>query len=274
MNQLSISKTIWTVITTLLGIVFLLPFIWMLSTSFKPEIDVFKFPIEWIPSTWQAVDNYKAVWSGNFALYYWNSIYITISTTIINVLVCALAAYGFSKVHFKGRDVMFLFVLALYMVPPQASLVPQFLLFRWLNLFDTHFGLILLNSFGIIGAFMLRQFFMSVNNEYIESAKIDGASHLRIFFQIAVPLIRPALATYGILKFIWTWNDYLNPLIFLKSKQLFTIQLGIRLFGDQYGDTYSLMMAGTVSAILPLLIIFAIGQKQVIEGISLGGVKG
>lgn len=274
MKNLKVSKIFWTLGMALLGIVFLLPFLWMLSASFKTEADVFKFPIEWIPSKWNAIENYKEVWTGDFVRYYTNSIYITITTTVINVFVCALAAYGFSKLRFRGRDAMFMLVLALYMVPPQASLVPQFLMFNWLHLIDTHAGLILINSFSIIGAFMLKQFFMGVNNEYLESARMDGAGHFRSFFQIALPLIRPGVATYTILRFIWTWNDYQYPLIFLKTKSLFTIQLGIRLFGDQYGDVYSLMMAGAVSAILPLLIIFAIGQKQVIEGISLGGVKG
>ncbi|TQR46520.1 carbohydrate ABC transporter permease [Paenibacillus popilliae] len=274
MKKISVSKIIFTMIMAAIGLLFLLPFIWMLSTSFKPEADVFTFPIEWIPRNWNALENYAEVWTGSFVKYYANSIYVTVATTVLNVSVCALAAYGFSKIQFRGRDTMFLLVLALYMVPPQASLVPQFLLFRSLHLFDSHIGLILLNGFSVIGAFMLRQFFMSVSNEYIESAKIDGAGHARSFFQIALPLIRPAIATYAILRFIWTWNDYQYPLIFLKSKELFTIQLGIRLFGDQYGDTYSLMMAGAVSAILPLVIIFIIGQKQVIEGIALGGVKG
>ncbi len=274
MKNVPITKIIWTIFMALLGIVFLLPFLWMLSASFKLESDVFTFPVEWIPSTWNAIENYTQVWTGDFVRYYTNSIYITVTTTVINVFVCALAAFGFSKLRFRGRDAMFLLVLALYMVPPQASLVPQFLMFNWLNLIDTHIGLILINSFSIIGAFMLRQFFMGVNNEYLESARMDGAGYMRSFFQIALPLIRPGIATYAILRFIWTWNDYQYPLIFIKTKELFTIQLGIRLFGDQYGDVYSLMMAGAVSAILPLLIIFAIGQKQVIEGISLGGVKG
>ncbi|OBZ09916.1 carbohydrate ABC transporter permease [Bacillus sp. FJAT-26390] len=274
MKNVSVSKIGWTIIMAAAGMISLLPFLWMLTTSFKPEADVFNFPIEWIPSKWHLIENYKQVWTGGFLNYYLNSIYITLTTTFINVFVCALAAFGFSKLRFRGRDTMFLLVLALYMVPPQASLVPQFLLFNWMNLIDTHIGLILINSFSIIGAFMLRQFFMGVNNEFMESARMDGAGHFRSFFQIALPLIRPGLATYAILRFIWTWNDYQYPLIFLKSKDLFTIQLGIRLFGDQYGDIYSLMMAGAVSAIVPLLIIFALGQKQVIEGISLGGVKG
>lgn len=137
---------------------------------------------------------------------------------------------------------------------------------------DTHLGLILLNCFSAFGTFMLRQFFLSVNDEIIESARIDGAGHLRTFVKIAVPLVKPALATYAILRFIWTWNDYQNPLIFLRSDTLYTIQIGIKQFADAHGSIYSLMMAAAVSAIVPLLVVFIIGQKQVIEGIALGGV--
>lgn len=260
----------------LIGITFLLPFIWMLSASFKPETDVFKYPIEWIPSKWNIVQNYKEVWLGKYPLYffYWNSIKVTVLTTLVSVLVSCMAAYAFAKIQFKGRNVAFLVVLSTFMIPSQAVLVPQFILYRQLGLFDTHIGLILLGSFSVLGTFLLRQFFLGVNNEYLEAARIDGAGHWKIFFTIALPLVRPAIATYGILRFIWTWNDYQNPLIFLRSEKLLTLQVGIRKFADAYGEFYSLMMAGSVIAIVPLLLIFIIGQKQVIEGISLGGVKG
>jgi len=169
---------------------------------------------------------------------------------------------------------LFLIVLATFMVPQQAVLVPQFILYRSLGLFDTHAGLILLNSFSVLGTFMLRQFFLGVSNDYIESAKIDGAGHFRIFTRIALPLVRPAIATYAILRFIWTWNDYQNPLIFLRTDHRFTLQLAMQKFTTINGEYYSLIMAAAVSAILPLLIVFVIGQKHVIEGISFGGVKG
>jgi multiple sugar transport system permease protein len=152
--------------------------------------------------------------------------------------------------------------------------VPQFLIYRTLNLYDSLLGLVFLTSFSVLGVFLLRQFFMGLSNEFIESAKIDGAGHIRIFYSIAVPLVRPAIATYAILRFIWTWNDYQNPLIFLKTSSKFTLQLGINSFADAYGQYYSLIMAAAVSAILPLLIIFILGQKHVIEGIAMGGVKG
>lgn len=273
---LSWRKLALTVIMFAISILFLLPFIWMLVTSFKAESDVFKYPIEWIPHTWHAAQNYKEVWFGDnpFWLYYLNSIKIGVLTTAISVTVSAMAAYGFSKVQFKAGSYLFLIVLATYMVPSQAILVPQFIIYRKIGLFDSHAGLILLSSFSVLGTFMLRQFFMGVHQEFVESAKIDGANHLRIFWSVAVPLVRPAIATYGILRFIWTWNDYQNPLIFLRSDRLFTIPLAVQKFTSLSGEFYSLIMAAAVSAIVPLLIVFVIGQKSVIEGIALGGVKG
>lgn len=275
-QKVNVSKIVMTAILFVIGIAFLLPFLWMLSTSFKPEADVFKYPIQWIPERWNVVENYKEVWSGRFPFYlfYWNSIKVTVLTTLTSVMVSCMAAYAFAKIQFKGREAAFFIVLATYMIPNQAILVPQFILYRELQLFDTHLGLILLNSFSVLGTFLLRQFFLSLNTEFIEAAKIDGAGHFRIFFTVAIPLVRPAIATYGILRFIWTWNDYQNPLIFLRSENLLTLQIGIRKFADAYGEFYSLIMAGSVVAIVPLLIIFVVGQKQVIEGISLGGVKG
>lgn len=270
-----IKKLILTVVMCLLGFLFMSPFFWMISASMKPETDVFTFPIQWIPKHWNMIENYTQVWTeSNFALYYWNSIKVTVATTVVSVLFAALAAYAFTKIKFRGSNVLFIIVLAIYMVPNQAILVPQFLLFRWIGLFDTHLGLIILSSISVLGVFMLRQFYMGIHDEFIESAKMDGAGHIRIFFSICTPLVRPAIATYAILRFIWTWNDYQNPLIFLKTKELFTIQLGIRSFATLNGELYSLIMAGSVCAILPLLIIFIIGQKHVIEGISTGGVKG
>jgi len=271
-----IRKTVVTLIMLGCGILFLLPFFWMISASLKFENDVFTYPIQWIPDEWNAVNNYRKVWFGDhpFWLYYLNTIKVAVLTTLLSVTVSALAAYGFSKVNFPAGRWLFLIVLATFMVPQQAVLVPQFILYRSLGLFDTHAGLILLNSFSVLGTFMLRQFFLGVSNDYIESAKIDGAGHFRIFTRIALPLVRPAISTYAILRFIWTWNDYQNPLIFLRTDHRFTLQLAMQKFTTINGEYYSLIMAAAVSAILPLLIVFVIGQKHVIEGISFGGVKG
>ncbi|WP_425414588.1 carbohydrate ABC transporter permease [Paenibacillus harenae] len=269
-------KGVITILMLAVSILFLLPFIWMLSASFKIEADVFTYPIQWIPTKWHMIENYTEVWVGKFPFYkyYWNTVKVTILTTTASAFVSALAAYGFSKINFGAGKYLFMIVLATYMIPQQAILVPQFILYRSIGFFDSHLGLILLSSFSVLGTFMLRQFFMGVHNEYIESAKIDGAGHWRIFWKIAFPLVRPAVATYAILRFIWTWNDYQNPLIFLRTDKLYTIQLAMQKFSTINGEFYSLIMAAAVSAILPLLIVFIIGQKSVIEGIALGGVKG
>jgi multiple sugar transport system permease protein len=273
--RFNVGKFITTLIMGAVGLLFLTPFIWMLSASMKVEADVFRYPIEWIPRNFNMVENYTEVWINSpFITYYWNAIKVSVFTTAVSVLVSSMAAYGFAKISFKGREFVFFLILALYMIPPQSILVPQFIIYRNLNLYDTHLGLVLLTSFSVLGTFLLRQFFLGINNEFIESAKIDGAGHLKSFVSIAIPLVRPAIATYAILRFIWTWNDYQNPLIFLRSEALFTLQLGINSFADAYGNYYSLIMAAAVSAILPLLIIFIIGQKHVIEGIAMGGVKG
>ncbi|NOU95881.1 ABC transporter permease subunit [Paenibacillus sp. LMG 31456] len=276
MQQIDIRKLILTVIMLLMGIVFLLPFLWMLVTSFKMEQDVFNFPIEWLPVKWNIVENYKEVWFGKFPfyLYYINSIKVSVLTTLVSVIFSSMAAFGFAKLQFKGKNFLFVLILMMYMIPAQAILVPQFLTFKWLNLYDTHFGIIILHCFSVFGTFMLRQFFMGVHPEFIESAKMDGAGYFKIYSSIALPLVRPAIATYAIIRFIWTWNDYQSPLIFLRNEALYTIQIGMRHFSDAEGQFYALTMTGAVSAIIPLLIVFIFAQKHVIEGISGGGVKG
>ncbi|NIK77146.1 multiple sugar transport system permease protein [Paenibacillus castaneae] len=276
MSSLRISRVIVTLLMSAAGIMFIMPFLWMLSASFKPELDVLTYPIQWIPKTWNAAENYREVWFGAlpFSLYYLNTIKITLLTTVFSLIISSMAAYGFSKISFRGRDLLFIVILATFMIPSQAILVPQFMMYRWLGLFDSHTGLVLLGGSSVIGTFLLRQFYMSIHNEIIESARIDGANHLTIFVRITLPLVKSALATVMILRFIWTWNDYQNPLIFLRSDKLFTLQLGMTKFSDVNGEFYSLMMAGAVSAILPLLIIFIIGQKHVIEGVASGSVKG
>lgn len=276
MTKTKLLKIIATTFMFLIAITMTLPFLWMLSASFKFEADVFKFPVEWIPSRWNVIHNYLEVWSGrySFALFYWNSIKVTVLTTLLQVTVSAMGAYAFSKIRFKFRDTLFLLYLSMMMIPDQVTIVPKFMTFRWLKLFDTHSGLILLGSFSIFGMFLLKQYMMSIPNALSESAKIDGAGHGRIFLQIIVPISRPALITLMMLKFVWTWNDYQNPLVFLSSEKLYTIQLGMTKFMTEYASYYSLIMVAAVSSIIPLIIVFLIGQRYILEGMTLGAVKG
>lgn len=254
----------------------LTPLIWMISTSFKYENDVFQFPIQWIPNPSVGWENYKEVWGSkyNFGMYYLNSIKVTVISTLLQVLVSALAAYGFTKINWRLRDKIFLLYLATMMIPPQVMIVSRFVIMKRLKLYNTHLGIILMTMVSTYGVFLLRQAMMSVPDSLCESAKIDGANHFIIFNKIILPLVKPSIATLCVLKFVWTWNDYQTPLIFLSKRELFTIQLGMKTFASESGSIYSLMMAAAVSATIPLIIIFLIGQRYIIDGMTAGAVKG
>lgn len=275
-RKIPISKIILTALFWMIGISMLLPLVWMISASFKVEADVFNFPIQWIPKRFNIIENYKTVWGEeyNFALYYWNSIKVTILATAAQLFVSAMGAYGFSKIYWKNRDKVFLLYLATMMIPPQVTIVSRFIITKVLGLYDTHLGMILMLAFSVYGVFLLRQAMVGIPESLSESARIDGAGHFTIFMKIILPLVRPSLATLGILKFVWTWNDYQMPLVFLKSREKFTVQLGMRQFASEAGNYYSLIMAAAVSAILPLVIAFLLGQRHVIDGIASGAVKG
>jgi multiple sugar transport system permease protein len=271
-----ITRIIITSIILVLAITMVMPFVWMISASFKVEADVFKFPIQWIPEKWNAISNYSTVWGSeyNFGLYYLNSIKVTLLTTLFQVIVSATAGFAFAKIDFKYKNIIFLVLLATMMIPEQVTIVPTFMILNKLNLYDTHAGIILICSFSIFGIFFLRQYMSTIPDSLIDAAKIDGANYFTIFYRIILPISKPAISTLVILKFVWTWNDYQHPLIFLSSRKLFTIQLGMKSFVTDYTADYALLMAAAVSAIIPLIIIFIIGQKNVIKGITGGAVKG
>lgn len=273
----TITKFLITIIMFAFGIIMILPFVWMLSTSFKLEIDVFKYPIEWIPKRLN-LNNYTEVWlkqNPPFYVYYLNSIKITLICVIGELVTSSLAAYGFARLDFRGRDKVFLMYLGTMMIPFQVLMVPRFMLFQWMGLYNTHWALILPGMFTTLGVFLLRQFFLTIPMELSESARIDGASEFRTFWRIILPLAKPALASLAILSFVWRWNDYEGPLIFLTKRNLYTIPLGLTNFIDEMGGQQNtLIMAASVSAILPIIIVFLSGQKYFIEGITAGGVKG
>lgn len=275
-KRIDISKIVFTVILFTIGITMLMPLIWMISTSLKAENEVFDFPINWIPKTFMGLENYKEVWGEqyNFGMYYLNSIKITVISTFFQVLVSAMGAYGFTKIKWKGRDTVFLAYLATMMIPPQVMIISRFAIMQKAGLYNTHMGVILMLIFSTYGVFLLRQAMMGIPDSLCESAKIDGASHITIFFRIVLPLITPSIATLAVLKFVWTWNDYQTPLVFLNNRSLFTIQLGMKMFATEMGSIYSLMMAAAVSAIVPLILVFILGQRYIIDGIASGAVKG
>ncbi len=274
-RRLSLPKLGLTVVLAAFGVLMVLPFVWMLSTSFKIPIDVFNYPIEWIPKRFNW-NNYQRVWNGSqpFDLFYYNSVKVTAITVVGTVLVCSAAAYGFSRIRFKGRDAVFFVFLATLMIPDQVTLVPRFIIFNYLGIYDTHFALILPGMFTAFGVFLLRQFYVGIPEDFSEAAKIEGAGHLQTWLRIILPLSKPALVSLVILSFTWNWNEFVNPLVFLASKELYTIPLGLTNFIDESGTDYTLMMAAAVSSILPVIVLFLACQKWFIEGVVSSGVKG
>ncbi|MFD1954958.1 carbohydrate ABC transporter permease [Paenibacillus thailandensis] len=276
-GDLSISwkKSAATLIMFALGLLMIVPFLWMLSTSIKSPSEVFVYPIRWIPehAEWK---HHVKVWTGeqSFVTYYANSLKISITSVLGAAFLSSLAAYGFSRIEFKGRDGLFLLYLSMMMIPPQVLFVPKFIMFDWAGIYNTHWALILPGLISIFGVFIMRQFFMAIPKEITEAAFIDGAGHVRSFFQLILPLAKPALATFMIIDFSWSWNDYENALVFLTDSRLYTVPLGMQNFILEFNIDYNGMMAAATAGIIPMLIVFVLGQRFIIEGISNTSVKG
>ena len=246
----------------------------MFSASFKLDSEVFSVPIQWIPKTFH-FENYVRIWQKiPFGLFTFNSFKLTIIVTFIQVLTCSFAAYGFSKCKFRGRDTLFLCYIATIAIPWQIYMLPQYSLMQKLHLVDTHLGYILMQSFAAFGVFLLRQFYQSVPNELIEAARIDGLSEYGCYFRIVLPLAKPAIATLTIFTFVNTWNDFMGPMIYFNSEANKTIPLGIRMFIGQYSSEYQLIMAASVVALLPILILYVFCQRFFVQGIATSGLKG
>ena len=255
-------------------IVMLLPFVWMLSASLKLSRDVFAFPIEWIPSQprWE---NYVEIWTKiPLALFIYNTSKLTIIVTLLQLLTSSFAAYAFAKLHFPYKNTLFLGYIATIAMPWQVYMVPQFLLMREFGLNNTHLALIFLQAFTAFGVFLMRQFYMSIPNELCEAARIDGMNEYQIWAKIMLPLSKPALSTLTIFTFVTTWNDFLGPMIYLTKTELKTIQIGLRMFISQYSAEYGLIMAASVVALIPVLVVFLALQRFFVEGVASTGLKG
>ena len=273
-RRLSLGTFLVYVTAFAIGLVMLAPFAWMLSASLKLNRDVFTFPIQWIPAEprWQ---NYVDIWTKiPLALFIWNTAKITIAVTILQLLTSSFAAYAFAKLRFPGRDALFLGYIATIAMPWQVYMVPQFLLMRELGLHNTHWALIILQAFTAFGVFLMRQFYQSVPDELCEAARIDGMNEYQIWWRIMLPLSKPALSTLTIFTFVSTWNDFLGPLIYLTKTELKTIQIGLRMFISQYSAEYGLIMAASVVALIPVLVIFLALQRFFVEGIASTGLRG
>lgn len=273
-----VSHQVWRIIGYAALIVaaagLLLPFYWMVMSSLKTNNDVFTIPIKWVPDTviWH---NYITIWQKSEMLTWLkNTLILSVSVTFLQVLTGSFAAYGFAKVRFPGRNVLFLAYVGTIAVPWQSYMIPQFILMSKMHLSDTLWSIVALQAFGAFGVFLMKQYYESIPDELIDAARIDGMSEYGIYRRIMLPLSVPALASLTLLTFVNTWNDYLGPLLYLRSPSIWTIQLGLTSFVSQYNAEYALIMTGSVLSVLPVAVIFMLGQRHFIEGIATTGLKG
>lgn len=272
-RERTVNVVIYAVLVVLVAAL-LVPFLWMLSSSLKENNQVFTVPIQWIPEEF-VWSNYSDIWTRIPMMgYLQNSLYLSVIITFLQVLTGSLAAYGFSKIRFPGRDVLFLGYIATIAVPWQAYMVPQYIMMQQLGLTNSFNALILLQAFGAFGVFLMRQYYMTIPDELCEAARIDGLSEYGIWARVILPLSKPALASLALLTFVNTWNDYMGPFIYLTSNRLWTVQLGLRSFVGQFDAEFAMIMTGSVISVVPILIIFLIGQRYFIQGIATSGMKG
>lgn len=273
-QQRLVARILLYAVLILIAALMLVPFIWMLSASFKMNKDVFTFPIEWIPSN-PRPQNYVDIWTKIPLLtFIKNTAFLTVVVTFLQVLTSSFAAYAFAKLKFKGKNILFLGYIATIAVPWQAYMVPQFMMMRSWHLNNTHLAIICLQAFSAFGVFLMKQFYESVPDELCEAARIDGLSEYGIYARIMLPLSLPAVSTLIIFTFVGTWNDFLGPLIYLTRNELKTIQIGLRMFISQYSAEYGLIMAASVIALIPVLIVFLSLQKYFVQGVASTGLKG
>lgn len=251
-----------------------LPFAWMLFSSFKPLGEIFMQPPHLLPQEWN-LQGYRTAFAGaDFVRGFWNSTYIAVTVTAISLLTSAMAAYAFARLEFRGSRVLFMGILSTMMIPGQLTIIPLYIIMGWLHWIDTPAALIvppaLFNAFGV---FLLRQYVKGIPRELEEAAQIDGAGRIRIFVTIILPLLRTPLTALGIFTFLAQWNNFFHPLIFLNSSDNFTLPLLVNQFKGAYSSDWPALMAATTLAAAPLLIIFAVAQRQIVEGIALSGSK-
>lgn len=270
-----VGRVVMYLILTIMAAAMLVPFLWMLSSSVKLDRQVFDMnPFVWIPKQprWQ---NYIDLWTKvPFFRYVQNTVFLTIVVTCLQILTSSFSAYAFAKLEFKHKRTLFLSYIATIAMPWQVYMVPQFLVMRSFGLNDRLLAIICLQAFSAFGVFLMRQFYMGIPDSLCEAARIDGMNEYRIYASIMLPLSKPAIATLTIFTFVNTWNDYLGPLIYLKTQEKKTIQLGLKMFISQYSSEYGLIMAGSVLSLIPVIIVFLCLQKYFVQGIASTGIKG
>jgi multiple sugar transport system permease protein len=250
------------------------PFVWMLLASVKPEAEIRAVPPTWWPHTF-TLENFRSLFTRlNFPLYFFNSTLVAALITAGNLVFCSLLGYALAKLRYPGKKALFLVVLAMLMVPGMVTFVPQFVLVSNMHLANTYAGLVLPFLAGPFGVFLMRQFLLSIPDDLIEAARIDGAGEFRIFWRVVLPLCRPALATLGILTFLSSWNNFLWPLVVATTEDKYTLPVALALYSvGQNRIDFGLLLAGAVVVVLPVLIVFLVLQRHFLRGIATTGLK-
>jgi multiple sugar transport system permease protein len=275
-NQQLLQRIVIYIILGLFALLFLMPLFWMLSTSFKPKSQWFSRELQWIPQTF-TTQNYATLLANSttpIVRWFVNSLVVAMIVTALILLIDSLAAYAYARMQFRGRNTLFAILLATLFMPGMMFLVPNFLTVYRLGLLNNYAGVIIPGLAGVFGVFFLRQFFETLPRDLEEAAQIDGASQLQTFFQVALPLAKPALATLGIITFLGSWNDFLWPLLILKDRTLQTLPPGLRTLQGAYTSEYGQMMAGAVIAAVPVLLLYIMLQRYIVESVATTGLAG
>ena len=261
-------------ILILFSLIYLIPILWMLICSFKPDAELFVYPPKLFPTAF-SFENYIDAWNrGDFGLYFKNTTIVAVSATILTVVINTMAGYAFAKYRFRGSTAIFLFFLSTMMLPLEVLMIPIFQVIRVFKLYNNFWGLIIPSAATPAGVFLVRQYFLTIPNELMESARIDGASETKIFLRLMLPLARPVMSVLAIFSFLWRWNDYMWPLVVIRDTQKYTVQLALANFSGQYSVDWGSLLAMSVLTMIPVLIIFLIFQKQFMKGMVAGAVKG
>ncbi|MFA7108217.1 MAG: carbohydrate ABC transporter permease [Sphaerochaetaceae bacterium] len=259
---------------TVLGLFYLFPIIWVFLSSFKGYIELFEYPPKFLPKSFYPINYIESFVKGDWVRYFTNTFLVTAVSTLICVVISEMGGYAFAKYNFKGRNFLFILFISTLMLPLEVLMIPIFIVIKKVGMYDSLWGLIIPSAATPFGIFLIRQFYLSIPNEYIDSARIDGAHEWQIFLRIMVPLGKSIMACLAIFSALWRWNDYLWPLLVIRNDNNYTLQLALANFSGQYNIQWQTIIAMMVLSMLPLLIIFLFFQKQIVDGMAMSGLKG
>lgn len=271
-----IGSWVMTIVLMVIGILCIYPFLFMISSSFKISGEVLQFPIKLIPEH-VTLDNFRALFGDeyyDFGKWYMNTITMTVTTILIKTFIVTMTAYAFAKIDFKGRDTIFVILLATLMIPGDIMIIPRYIIFKQIHILDTMWSLVLPATFDIYFVFMIRQAFMSIPESISEAAKIDGCNHFKIYTRIILPLAKPSIVTMILFTFVWSWNDYMGPYLFISTIGKQMLSVGIKIFTEGQVSDPAMQMAAATIVLVPVLILFFFSQKYFVENVSSSGVKG